>query len=125
MFGCAQGEPCNFFKLSRMKKKALKNAARQSSKRMRTDAGKNVRVSNLQDRNQVDDQALRILASIAPPEIDIDLYCTIVDGLKGYESRLQVEMAQALVSYHFDEIITLFDIYHIDRQLLWLYREIH
>ena len=106
-------------------KKGIYGAARHGSKRMRTDAERNVRVCNSQDRCQVDDEALRILARIAPPEIDLDLYCTIVDGLKGYESRLQVEMAQALVNYHFDESITLFGIYHIDRQLLWLYREIH
>jgi hypothetical protein len=92
---------------------------------MRTEAEKNVRVSNSQDCYQVDNHALRILANIAPPEIDVDLYCTIVDGLKGYESRLQVEMAQALVNYHFNKTITLYGIYHIDRQLLWLYREIH
>lgn len=101
------------------------SATRHSNKRKRTDAERNVRVCNSQNRCQVDEEALRILARIAPPEIDLDLYCTIVDGLKGYESRLQVEMAQALVNYHFDESITLFGIYHIDRQLLWLYREIH
>ena len=106
-------------------KKGIYGAARHGSKRMRTDAERNVRVCNSQDRCQVDEEALRILARIAPPEIDLDLYCTIVDGLKGYESRLQVEMAQALVNYHLNEAITLFDVYHIDRQLLWLYREIH